>query len=68
MKSPARKQINKDDAGTNNILAGSRIPRVNLNAIGRVQPRLGAEYLFPMNHVAHDEVHGGVYLSMVFEY
>ena len=61
------KQVNKDDAGANDILGNIGF-RANLRAIGRVQPRFGAGCIFPLNHVAHDKVHGGVVVSLVFEY
>ncbi len=59
------RQINHDK---DNSVLGMGGFRINLNAIGSVQPRLGAGYVFPMNSTAHEEVKGGVYVSLVFEY
>ncbi len=61
------KALNKEEEGANNIL-GMIGFRANLKAIGPVQPRVGAGYVFPMNHVAHEEVHNGVVVSFVFEF
>ena len=60
-------ELNKDDPGHNSVL-GNAAFRVNLKAIGRVQPRLGLGFVFPMNQNAHTDVHGGVFTSLVFEY
>jgi hypothetical protein len=59
------KEINHDQA---NSILGNAGFRVNLRAWGRIQPRLGAGYVFPMNAAAHEDVHGGVIVSLVFEY
>lgn len=60
-------QMNKGDSGHTSLtgLAGFR---VNLNAIGRVQPRLGLGFVFPLNSNARDDVHCGIATSLVFEY
>jgi hypothetical protein len=42
--------------------------RLNLNAIGPVQPRFGVGYLFPINDIAREDFHSGVYSSFVFEF
>ena len=54
-------------AGVNNIL-GNAAFRLNLRSIGRVQPRLGVGYLFPMNSGARDDFRWGVATSLVFEW
>jgi hypothetical protein len=59
--------LNKGAAGVNSLL-GNACFRLNLKPIRRVQPRLGLGYVFPMNHVARADVHGGVVASLVFEY
>jgi hypothetical protein len=41
---------------------------VNLKAIGRIQPRLGFGYFFPMNQGARQDVHSGIITSLVFEF
>jgi len=59
--------VNKDDAGQSSLL-GNACFRLNLKTIGRVQPRLGLGYIFPVNRQARAEVHSGIVLSLVFEY
>jgi hypothetical protein len=59
--------MNKDSAGQNSLL-GNACFRVNLNSIGRVQPRLGLGFIFPMNSNARTDVHCGIVTSLVFEY
>jgi len=59
--------LNKDAAGQNSVL-GNACFRLNLKTIGRVQPRLGLGFIFPMNSNARADVHCGVVTSFVFEY
>lgn len=59
--------LNKDADGQNSLL-GNACFRLNLNTVGRVQPRLGLGYIFPINSNARADVHSGVVLSLVFEY
>jgi hypothetical protein len=59
--------MNGDDSGQNS-LTGNACFRVNLDTIGRVQPRLGFGFIFPMNSDARADVHCGVVTSLVFEY
>jgi len=42
--------------------------RANMKSIGPLQPRIGVAYVFPMNGVARDDVHHGIYTSFVFEF
>ena len=51
-----------------NILRGNAALRLNLKAIGRLQPRLGVGYVFPIDSGAKDELRWGVYTSLVFEF
>ncbi len=60
-------QMNKADPGHNSLL-GNACFRLNLKPVGRVQPRLGLGFVFPMDSGARDEVHRGVFTSLVFEY
>jgi hypothetical protein len=60
-------ELNKDDPGHNSLL-GNIAVRANLKTIGRVQPRLGFGFIFPMDAGAHADVHCGVVTSLVFEY
>ncbi len=60
-------ELNKDDPGHNSVL-GNAAFRVNLKAIGQVQPRLGLGFEFPLDQNAHTDVHCGVFTSLVFEY
>ena len=59
--------LNKDAAGQNSLL-GNACFRLNLKTIGRVQPRLGLGFIFPMNSNARADVHSGIVTSLVFEY
>jgi hypothetical protein len=59
--------MNKDDSDQT-ALIGNACFRVNLKTIGRVQPRLGFGFVFPMNGNARTDVHSGVVTSLVFEY
>jgi hypothetical protein len=59
--------LNKADAGRNSLL-GNACFRLNMNPIGRVQPRLGLGYVFPMTAAAREDLHWGVFTSLVFEY
>lgn len=55
-------------ASGNTSLIGNACFRLNLKAIGRVQPRLGLGYVFPLNNNARADVHNGIVTSLVFEY
>jgi len=59
--------MNQDAAGQSSLL-GNACFRLNLKTIGRVQPRLGLGYIFPLNSQARAEAHSGMVLSLVFEY
>jgi len=61
------KQLNKEEKGRNSVLGNAAV-RFNLNSLGPVQPRLGVGYVFPMNSAAREELHWGIYTSLVFEY
>jgi hypothetical protein len=60
-------QMNKDSPGRNSLLGDAGF-RVNLKTIGRVQPRLGLAFVFPLNSNARADVHWGIATSLVFEY
>jgi hypothetical protein len=59
--------LNNGESGRNSML-GNLGFRLNLTTIGRVQPRLGLGFIFPINHNGRDDVHWGVVTSLVFEY
>ena len=59
--------LNQTDSGETSLL-GNAAFRLNLHSIGRVQPRLGVGYVFPMNNNARTDVHSGIFTSLVFEY
>jgi hypothetical protein len=59
--------LNKGEAGVNS-LSGLVGVRLNLDAIGPVQPRLGVGYVFPINDIARDDFHSGVYTSLALEF
>ncbi|MBV8375367.1 MAG: hypothetical protein JO279_00025 [Verrucomicrobia bacterium] len=60
-------ELNHTDRGHNFLLADVGF-RANLKTIGRVQPRLGLAFVFPVDRGARDEVHWGLITSLVFEY
>ncbi len=60
-------ELNKDSPGQNSMIGNAAI-RLNLKAIGRIQPRLGVGFVFPINQTAREDVHCGVFTSLVFEY
>ena len=59
------KQLNHD---VESSLIGNAALRVNLKAIGRIQPRLGVGYFFPLNQTTRQDVHQGIFTSLVFEF
>ena len=60
-------ELNHDDPG-HNSLVGNIAFRLNLKAIGRIQPRLGIGYVFPMDSGARQDLRSGLFTSLVFEY
>ena len=60
-------QLNKRDRGHNSLI-GDLGFRANLKTIGRVQPRPGLAFVFPIDRGAREEVYWGVVVSLVFEY
>jgi hypothetical protein len=59
--------LNQDNSGRTSLI-GNACFRLNLKTIGRVQPRLGMGFIFPMNNGARADVHSGIVTSLVFEY
>jgi hypothetical protein len=59
--------LNHDNSGQTGLI-GNACFRLNLKTIGRVQPRLGMGFVFPMNNEARADVHNGIVTSLVFEY
>jgi hypothetical protein len=49
-------------------LEGNAAVRVNLKTVGRIQPRLGIGYVFPIDNNARRDLHWGIVTSLVFEY
>jgi hypothetical protein len=49
-------------------LEGDAAVRVNLKTVGRIQPRLGIGYVFPIDNNARQDLHWGIVTSLVFEY
>jgi hypothetical protein len=60
-------QLNKSDAGQDSLTADAGL-RVNLKAIGRIQPRPGVVFVFPLDNNARAEAHWGIMTSLVFEF
>jgi hypothetical protein len=61
------KGLNKDASGENSLIGNAGF-RVNLRAIGGVQPRLGCGFVFPIDNTARADTHWGIVTSLVFEY
>jgi hypothetical protein len=61
------KTLNHGEASSNELLGNAAV-RFNLNAIGAIQPRLGFGYVFPLDNAARQDVHWGLYTSLVFEF
>jgi hypothetical protein len=61
------KELDNGNASFNELLGNAAV-RFNLNAIGRIQPRLGFGFVFPLDNAARTEVHWGLYTSLVFEF
>jgi hypothetical protein len=59
--------LNHGQRGDTSI-EGDAAVRVNLKTIGRVQPRLGVGYVFPIDNNAQLDLHWGIVTSLVFEY
>ncbi len=60
-------QLNKADAGQNSLTGDAGL-RVNLKTIGRIQPRPGVVFVFPMDNNARQDAHWGIMASLVFEF
>jgi hypothetical protein len=60
-------EMNKDHPGHNSLLGNAGL-RFNLKSIGRVQPRPGIGFIFPLDSGARQETHWGVIASLVFEF
>lgn len=60
-------ELNKDNSGHNGLLGNAGF-RFNLKAIGRVQPRPGIGFVFPMNSNARQDTHWGIITSLVFQF
>jgi hypothetical protein len=60
-------QLNKSAAGHNSLTAGVGL-RANLKPIGRLQPRPGILFVFPVDNGARADAHWGIMTSLVFEF
>lgn len=59
--------LTKADAGQNSLTADVGL-RANLKAIGRLQPRPGVVFVFPVDNNAHHQTHWGIMSSLVIEF
>jgi hypothetical protein len=59
--------LNHGAAGQNRLTADAGL-RVNLKAIGRIQPRPGVVFVFPVDNGSRQEQHWGTMTSLVFEF
>jgi hypothetical protein len=60
-------ELNKENPGHDELLGDAGF-RFNLKTIGRVSPRLGLVWVFPVDSGASEDVRSGIYTSLVFEY
>ena len=60
-------QLNRADTGQNSLTGDAGL-RLNLKTVGRIQPRPGVVFVFPMNNHARQDIHWGIMASLVFEF
>ncbi|HEV2391718.1 MAG TPA: hypothetical protein VG146_05065 [Verrucomicrobiae bacterium] len=60
-------ELNKGNPGHNSLLGNAGL-RINLKAVGRVQPRPGIGFVFPMDSGAREQTGWGVITSLVFQF
>jgi hypothetical protein len=60
-------EMNKDEPGHNSLVANLGF-RLNLKSVGRVEPRLGLGYVFPVDNGGRQDLRSGIVTSLVFEY
>ena len=60
-------EVNKNNPDHDRLLGNVGF-RFNLKSIGRVQPRPGIGFVFPMNNGARLDSHWGIITSLVFEF
>lgn len=60
-------ELNQDNPGQNSVLGNVGF-RLNLNAIGQIQPRPGIGFVIPINDTARVDTHWGVIVSLVFQF
>ena len=60
-------ELNQEDPGRNSLLGNVGF-RLNLQAVGQIQPRPGIGFVFPINEVARADTHWGAILSLVFQF
>jgi hypothetical protein len=60
-------QLNKENPGQNRLLANVGF-RFNLKPVGRIQPRPGIGFVFPLDSGARQDIHWGIITSLVFEF
>jgi hypothetical protein len=60
-------QVNHQAAGVDSLFGDAAV-RVNLRAIGNLQPRLGIGYIFPIDQGARDDSRWGIITSIVIEF
>jgi len=59
--------LNKGNAGQNSLTADLGL-RANLKTIGRIQPRPGIVFVFPVDNGSREQTHWGIMTSLVFEF
>ena len=59
------KDVNKDQS---NSLTGGAGIRISLAAIGKLEPKLGIGYVFPVDRATGQELHNGIYTVFGFDF
>ena len=60
-------ELNNGNSGKNSLIGDVGL-RANLKTIGGVQPRPGVVFVFPIDRGGREDLHWGVFTSLVFEY
>jgi hypothetical protein len=61
------KELDKGNAAYDEVLGNAAV-RFNMKAIGTIQPRLGLGFVFPLDNAARQDLHWGIFSSLVFEF
>jgi hypothetical protein len=59
--------LNHGESGANSLLGNVGF-RFNTKSIGRIQPRIGVGYVFPIDSGGREDLRSGIFTSLVFEF